>query len=297
MLVTLGIAALTVILALVAGVLIVERLARVSHNDSPAPSPAHVAGPPPMPSPPSQPPSSAKKHTSGPAPLSRDTSAPPHAAGPVAPSIRSAVVVIDAGHQAHADLRQEPIGPGSRATDYMVKGGATGVVAPHIPESRINLDIALRLQRTLEARGIRVIMVRTRQNVDVPNSERALIANRAHATLFLRLHCDGTADRSTHGISTLVPGRNHWTSAIASASDKAGRLLQSSVVKATGAADRGVVQRGDLIGFNWSKVPSALVEMGFMSNVAEDRKLDSAAYQQTLANGLADGVERFVASH
>ena len=55
--------------------------------------------------------------------------------------------------------------------------------------------------------------------------------------------------------------------------------------------DRGVVERDDMTGFNWSKVPVILVEMGFLSNRSEDQMLSTGAYQDKLAKGLADGIE------
>ena len=63
-----------------------------------------------------------------------------------------------------------------------------------------------------------------------------------------------------------------------------------AALAATGAANAGIVQRSDLSGFNWSKVPTVLVEMGFMSNRAEDKALTTGSYQQKLAVGLANGV-------
>jgi len=54
------------------------------------------------------------------------------------------------------------------------------------------------------------------------------------------------------------------------------------------------VSRSYLRGFNWSKVPSVLVEMGFMSNRAEDLKLGSSDYQQQLADGLAQGIVEYL---
>jgi len=205
------------------------------------------------------------------------------------------VVVIDAGHQAHADLHAEPIGPGSKTTKPAVAGGTSGV-ATHAPESLINLDVALRLRRALTARGIKVIMIRTTQNVDIPNSRRAQIANAAHAGLLIRLHCDGVAgSSSTAGLLTLVPARNSWTGPIVSASARAGRDIHGAAIAATGARNRGISPRSDMSGFNWSKVPAVIVEMGVMTNRAEDRRLSTASYQQTLASGIAAGIARFAA--
>ncbi len=218
-------------------------------------------------------------------------------ANPVPPTtqiVSSGVVVIDAGHQARADTSLEPIGPGSTEKKPKVAGGATGVVAPRVPESEINLAVALKLRSALEAGGVKVIMVRTSQDVNIANSERAAVANEAGAALFVRLHCDGIDNSTTHGLSTLVPARNQWTGPILAKSSKAGKLVHEAVIAATGATDRGIVGRSDMSGFNWSKVPTVLVEMGFMSNSAEDRLLNTPSYQQKLAEGLARGIEEYL---
>ncbi len=205
------------------------------------------------------------------------------------------VVCIDPGHQLHADSGQEPIGPGASETRPKVAGGATGV-ATHNPESEINLAVGLKLRGLLQARGVRVFMTRTTQDVNVANSLRAKIANNAHADLFVRLHCDGIGDSSAHGVSTLVPAKNTWTGDVYAESGRAGRIVQPKVVAATGASDRGVVERSDLTGFNWCDVPAVLVEMGFMSNASEDRKLATSAYQTKLAEGIRDGVMAYLES-
>ena len=172
--------------------------------------------------------------------------------------------------------------------------GTAGVVT-HIHESVINLRVALKLRDALKAAGIRVIMVRTSENVDIPNSKRAEIANAAHAGLFVRLHCDGVNSSSTHGFLTLVPAKNKWTGPIVSVSARAGRDVQRAAIAATGAFDRGITPRNDLSGFNWCKVPTVLVEMGLMTNPAEDRKLATASYEQTIADGITKGVLAFAA--
>jgi N-acetylmuramoyl-L-alanine amidase len=71
--------------------------------------------------------------------------------------------------------------------------------------------------------------------------------------------------------------------------------MEKAVVRATGAADHGIVQRSDLTGFNWADVPVVLVEAGFLSNPTEQRRLKTGAYQQRVARGLTRGVAAFVA--
>ena len=48
-----------------------------------------------------------------------------------------------------------------------------------------------------------------------------------------------------------------------------------------------------MTGFNWSKVPVTLVEMGFMSNVNEDRLLSQTGYQNKMVQGIANGLDNY----
>ncbi len=225
-----------------------------------------------------------------PKPTSKKT--PPPVKTPASP-FGGKVVVIDAGHQGKGDSSLEPIGPGSSTRKPKVASGATGI-ATHNTESSVNLQIALKLQKNLVRAGVKVVMIRTTQNVNIANSKRAKIANAAHAALFIRIHCDGSTNRSQYGLSTLVPGANQWTGPIVDRSGRAGGYVHRAVLAASGARDLGVKKRSDLSGFNWSTVPTILVELGFLSNPAEDRKLGTSAYQATLAKGLATGIEAYL---
>jgi N-acetylmuramoyl-L-alanine amidase len=84
-----------------------------------------------------------------------------------------------------------------------------------------------------------------------------------------------------------------WTDDIYSSSVRAARKVQAAVVRQTGARNLGLVQRSDLTGFNWANVPAILVECGFMTNPAERRLLQSAAYQLKIARGLVAGTKAF----
>ncbi len=211
----------------------------------------------------------------------------------VAEPTRQFVVAIDAGHQRKADTRLEPIGPGSSKRKARVAAGTRGV-ATRKRESTINLQVALKLRKALQKRGVKVVMIRTKQDVNISNSKRAKIANAAEADLCIRLHCDGSPTTSVRGVLTLVPAKNKWTGPITSASLRAGKDVQKATLKATGAKDRGISKRKDMTGFNWSKVPVVIVEMGVMTNAAEDRKLASDSYQTKLVNGMTKGVMRFL---
>src|SRR3954451_22109565 len=206
----------------------------------------------------------------------------------------AALICLDPGHGTPAAIgRQlEPIGPGSRQLKIKDGGGAAG-------EAPVALAIALKARRLLLARGYRVAMTRAGPTIHLGdgngNIARARFCNRRHAALMVRIHADGTTDRSLDGVSTLVPAwRRGWTNDIYARSLRAGRALQNAVAGATGAADRGIVQRSDLTGFNWADVPVVLVETGFMTNPTESRRLKSGAYQQRVALGLVRGVAAFL---
>ena len=142
-------------------------------------------------------------------------------------------------------------------------------------------------------------MTRTGTTIRLGNGDgniaRAKFCNRRHAALMIRIHADGSPDRTLHGISTLVPAwHKGWTDDIYRRSLRAGRAVQQAAVAATGAVDRGIVRRSDLTGFNWADVPAVLIEAGFLSNSSDSRLLHSASYQQRVARGLANGAATFI---
>ena len=116
------------------------------------------------------------------------------------------VIVLDPGHDQRGNPATEPIGPGSPIRKIKDGGGTRGVVSG-LTEAELNLLVAQRLRPLLERAGVRVVMTRTKNaGASMGNIARARIANRAGAGLFLRLHADGSTDRSVRGTHTLLPG-------------------------------------------------------------------------------------------
>src|SRR4051794_13906443 len=204
-------------------------------------------------------------------------------------------IVIDPGHNARANPATEPIGPGSSQRKIKDGGGTSGVVT-RVPESVVNLQIAMKLRKLLVADGYCVTMTRTRQSgVSMGNIARARVANRAHAALFVRIHADGSTSRAKNGTSVLYPALHAgWTDDILPASRVAATKIQRELLRALGSRDLGIVARSDLTGFNWANVPAVLPELGFLTNPREDRLLTSVAYQARAARGLERGIRAFV---
>ncbi len=214
---------------------------------------------------------------------------------PAAAGKQAAVVVVDPGHDLHANSDTEPIGPGSAVRKIKDGGGTSGVVSG-LREAELNLRVSLRLRTLLERAGVRVVMTRTTTTgTSMGNVARARIANRAGAALFLRIHADGSTDPSARGTHALHPAlRRGWTDDVYADSKRAARLVQRDLRTALGFPDRGLQERSDFTGFNWADVPVILVEMGFMTNPTEDRLLATAAYQRRAALGLCRGTLRYL---
>ena len=205
------------------------------------------------------------------------------------------VVVVDAGHDQYANPATEPIGPGS-STQKIKDGGGTRGAVSGLREADLNMRVALRVRSLLQRAGVRVVMTRTRTaGVSMGNIARARIANRARAALFLRIHADGSSDPTARGTHVLYPAlRSGWTDDVYAASKRAATVVQSETHRALGFPDRGLQERTDFTGFNWSDSPVILVEMGFMTNPTEDRLLATPAYQRRAAVGMCRGTLRFL---
>ncbi len=203
--------------------------------------------------------------------------------------------MIDPGHDLRANLETEAIGPGS-ATRKIKDGGGTRGVVSGLSEAELNMRVARLVRSLLERAGVEVVMTRTSTSrTSMGNIARARIANRAGAALFLRVHADGSTDPSARGTHTLYPAlRRGWTDDVYAESRRAARIVQRDLRAALGFPDRGLQERADFTGFNWSNMPVILVEMGFMSNPTEDRLLATAAVQRRAAVGLCRGTLRFL---
>ncbi|MED4454584.1 N-acetylmuramoyl-L-alanine amidase [Metabacillus fastidiosus] len=205
----------------------------------------------------------------------------------------SFIIVIDPGHQAKADLEQEPIGPGAKEMKYKVTGGTSGVITKK-PEYVLTLEAANFLKSHLEKRGFQVIMTRSTHDVNISNRERAEIANNYKADLFVRIHADGSESSKTSGFSILAPAReNPYTLPIYEDSYQAAQLILANIGKEIPLHQNGIFFRSDMSGFNWSEVPVILPEIGFMTNLEDDRKLSDSSYLSNLMELMASGIEEY----
>ena len=179
------------------------------------------------------------------------------------PRRMSGTVVIDAGHGG-----KDP--------------GATSILGFY--EKTVNLSVALKVARLLEQRGLRVKMTRT-SDYFVELEERAAIANRLNADLFVSIHSDSFPKSTRRG----------FTVYIARSASSSSRRAASAIVRSmsgTGLNSFGVQTAGYHV-LTGTRGPAVLVEMGYLSNRSEAALLRSSSFQNRLAQAVADGISDY----
>ena len=215
-------------------------------------------------------------------------------------------IVIDAGHGGHD----------------------TGTIGPNgLLEKDVVLDVAKRLGRLLESRlGAEVIYTR-RDDTFIPLETRTAIANRERADLFISIHANSSRDSDARGVETYYLNFTSSPEALEVAarenavSEKSIYELQDLVKKIAlkekieesrefagdvqeslygGLAlnnshirNRGV-KKAPFIVLIGANMPSILAEISFVSNPADERKLETSEHRQRIAESLYRGVSKYV---
>lgn len=220
---------------------------------------------------------------------------PPATEPPVEePSDKPLTVCIDAGHQRYGISEKEPNGPGSDVMKAKLTSGTRGVSTKTL-EYQLNLDISLLLEQELIKRGYNVVMIRRDNDCPLSNAERAQIANESGADIFIRIHANGSENPSVSGALCCAPTRNnpYLTDDVIAESIRLSRAVVDSYCASTGANNQGLMSTDTMTGINWCQIPVTIVEMGYMSNAAEDEKMATDEYREKMVQGIADGIDAY----
>ncbi len=205
-------------------------------------------------------------------------------------SLTGKTICIDAAHGTFAENKQEAIAPG---LSLLKDGFKEGTKGSNITEDEITLAVANILKEKLEAKGATVIMTRTTNETTLSNADRAMFANDNNADICIKLHADGTQEGGT-GMTMLIPGDKYISDKnLISKSKLLGKTILNGAVAKTGATKRGVYSDDGMAGFNWSKIPVVLLEMGYLTNPQDEAKLSDANYQALIADGIVEGILEF----
>lgn len=148
-------------------------------------------------------------------------------------------------------------------------------------EKEINLAVSLRLQRLLTEAGARVLMTRNDDSY-VDLHERPRLANHAGADVFISVHANSAE-------SPLVTGTETYYYTNHSASRRLAELAHQELVRQAGLDDRRVRLQNFVV-LREAKMPAILVELGYVSNPAEEQQLLDPAWQERAAQALRDAL-------
>ena len=171
-----------------------------------------------------------------------------------------------------------------------------------ISEKSLTLAIQSRVKAKLESEGYQVVTTRTSDTyVDLTNRSRA--ANASESDIFVSIHINASGSSAAQGIETYYyqpyaeyPSRinatYHANPTRLSMSDTLANAIQSSLINATGAQNQGV-KRQTFAVLRETTAPAVLLELGFLSNPQEAARLNTSAYQETLANAIVAGIKSY----
>lgn len=202
------------------------------------------------------------------------------------------IVAIDAGHRLKGFRKGTNR---SRLIDNEGQGGGRRGGNQHeTPEYKLTLSVSQKLRRILEERGYKVIMIRESNDVNLSNAERAEIANKSGASIFVRVHANSLDNNSVHGtLSMCQTAKNRYNGNLHAKSYSLSKKITDYVCAATGFKNRGVQETDSMSGINWCTIPVTIIEMGFMSNPEEDQKMAQDDYQELIAAGIANGIDAY----
>ncbi|MCR4890727.1 MAG: N-acetylmuramoyl-L-alanine amidase [Lachnospiraceae bacterium] len=231
-----------------------------------------------------------------PAAVSQETEPAPAATTPAPAVTGGHIICIDPGHQRKGDSTKEPNGPGSTTMKARVTGGTRGGTTG-VYEYELNLNVSLKLRDELVRRGYTVYMTRETHDINISNMERAQFATAHGAEISVRIHANGSTNTGVSGALTLTPSAgNPYIPNLAGASQKLSSCVLSSYCAATGMKNQGVQASDTMTGINWCTMPVTILEMGYMTNPADDTNMENADYQAKMVKGIADGIDAYFAS-
>ncbi len=157
-----------------------------------------------------------------------------------------------------------------------------------VEEKQINLEISLALREKLERMGYDVLLTRE-DDTSLELEERVEIANCVGADIYISIHQNASEETSPSGIETWY----NMTNGNGEDSKRLARLIHDDLILYTDARDRGLVEDESLHVIRETKMPSCLLETGFLSNPEDRQMLLDEEYQSKIVEGIASGIDLY----
>ncbi len=181
-------------------------------------------------------------------------------------------------------------------------GSDSGAFENGVKEKDLTLSVYNKVSSRLASLGYTVLTSRNTDK-DVGLVSRADQANKSNADMFLSIHFNAGGRGAAHGIETYyyrpeagyepaINKDNHNNPERIEKSRKLANKIQQNLLYKTGAYDRGV-KRASFAVLRETSIPSILVELGFIDNQDEVKKIKTNEYQEKLADGIVDGIVEY----
>ena len=175
-----------------------------------------------------------------------------------------------------------------------------------LKEKDLNLQVSQQLKTKLESLGYKVIMSRSSDVYVDFITERSRMSNETNADMFISIHFNATGhglDSGEDGIQTYtyLPTGNipsvinkkwHDNPTRLKYSYKLGSYIHQSVLATTHAKDAGLLAKSFAVLRETNK-PAVLLELGYMDDSKESKKIRTKEYQQKLVDGIVQGIQQY----
>lgn len=201
-------------------------------------------------------------------------------------------------HKDYVDVRNEgedkvPIAPDDVLNNKTIVldpghgGSDPGTVHFDLKEKDIVLNVGLLLEKKLKESGANVIMTRIDDRY-VSLEERVRIANANNPDTFVSIHVNSVDNvPSANGTET------YWNRTYSSEqSRKLANEIQKQLISKLQTKDRGIKEANFYV-IRYTKAPSVLVELGFLSNEDEAKRLNDPAFQELAAEAIYEGLKQY----
>jgi N-acetylmuramoyl-L-alanine amidase len=167
-------------------------------------------------------------------------------------------------------------------------GPDRGVVVAGVTEADLMWDLARRLEGRMAATGMEALLTR-REDTCPTDAERAAFANAAGAALVLSLHVDANHSMHAEGLATFHFGNGSGVTS--TVGEALAGYIHRELTTRTAMSDLGTQARTwELL--RLTRMPAVRVEIGYLTNMGDRRRLLDPAFRDVVAEGILVGVKR-----
>ena len=178
----------------------------------------------------------------------------------------------------------------ARGYSSQIQGVSTKIYA-----NRLNFAVATLVKERLEAEGATVVFTLSSVKDDKTAAQRVKILNDGNVDFAIRIECNFVKSSDTRGAMAWVPEKHDKKSDC----DKLAKAVLDAYIEATKLSlrvvkDESIINKSDETFLNDTKAPVITLFLGHISNSAEDKKINGEDFQKTMAQGIVNGILKYL---